>query len=119
MSDMAWDAARDSIEPEFPDPAPEPTEAEKNATLAQNVRDADVVILLYENGRAGSAFFKHVRGRIPYEVTVNYGEKDDPPQTIRRVTVKAGWTRADWRKMDRAGLHEPAPTDVQTEGSDG
>lgn len=86
----------------------ERTEAEKNANLAKNVQEADVVILLYKHGTAGVALFKHVKGKVPFDVTVNYGEPDDPEQTIRQVSVKAGWPRDKWRKMDRSGLHEEA-----------
>jgi hypothetical protein len=78
-----------------------------DAKLAQAVRDADVVILLSKKGRAGVAYFKDI-GKVPSAVEVSYGERDDPPLTIRRVVVKAGWTLADWRKIDRSALHRSA-----------
>lgn len=59
----------------------------------------DVVIVISDAGRAGVCFF---RGHsIPLKWEVSYGEKDDPPLSIRRFTATAGWTQRDWRKGDQ------------------
>ncbi len=91
----------------------EQTQAEKDADLAGRVRDADVVILLTERGTQGVAIVKNGGGvaNVPFDVSVSYGEKDDPPHTIRQIKVKAGWNRSDWRKMDRSALHEDVEAD--------
>lgn len=87
----------------------EATQVEKDLKLAATVRDADVVILMKANpdGIGAVAYFKHlsVEGGIPWTADVDFGEADDPDGTIRRVSVKAGWNAADWRKLDRSGLH--------------
>ena len=81
-------------------------EVERLRDKLKQLHDADVMIVLYKKGTAGGTFFKGIEGRIPSNVEVSYGESDDPPQTIRRVVIKAGWTQAQWRKMDRSALHE-------------
>jgi hypothetical protein len=84
---------------------------EKDAKLAARVREADAVILvqLHEDGGVGAvASFKSLHvddGGVPLKVDIAFGEKDDPPLTIRQITVKAGWNRTDWKKIDRSGLH--------------
>lgn len=85
-----------------------PDVSEADRKLLDLVKDSDVMILLFDKGAAGSAFFKGIEGRIPSNVEVMFGEKDDPPQTIRQVKVSAGWPRAEWRKLDRSGLHPAA-----------
>jgi len=79
------------------------TEAQRKVLDA--VEDADVMILLTERGLAGVTWFKGI-GKVPSDVQIDFGEKDDPPLTIRRVVIRAGWTLAQWRKIDRSGLHE-------------
>ena len=79
--------------------------------IRRNVNAADVVILLGNKGQSGSARFKGMSNRIPFTVDVHYGEDDDPPLTIRQVTVRAGFKRSEWRKMDRSALHEGADSD--------
>ncbi len=76
-----------------------------DAQLAERVREADVVILLRDGGVEASSFVRGV-GPVPLTWDVSYGEKDDPPQTIRHFTVKGGWTRAEWRKLDRSAVGE-------------
>lgn len=90
---------------------------EKQKKLLAAVEDADVVILLSEKGQAGMTFFKGI-GTVPSNVEIDYGEKDDPPLTIRRVSVRAGWTAKDWKAMDRTGLHSTSVAKNQKEGPD-
>lgn len=68
---------------------------ERKLTVSEVASLGDVVIVLTEGGMAGAAY---IRGhRAPMGVEVDYGEKDDPPQTVRRATVKVGWTLKAWR----------------------
>lgn len=91
-------------------------QAEKDRKLAEKVRDADVVLLVKKVGEGrnvsgvGVLAFSHEFGRaLPYTVEAAFtGEEEgDPDGFIRQVTVKAGWNRTDWRKLDRAGLTQP------------
>jgi hypothetical protein len=75
--------------------------------LARRVREADVVVLLSDGGRTATNFVKGV-GPVPIDWEVSFGEKDDPPGTIRMFTMKGGWTKAEWLKCDRSALHEEA-----------
>jgi hypothetical protein len=79
---------------------------ERLVNLNRRICKADAVMLLTEKGHAGAVRFKGIKGSIPFEVEVSYGEKDDPPLTIRQVKITAGWKRPDWRKMDRSELHD-------------
>lgn len=89
---------------------------ERLLNLKSNFEAADVVALLGNKGHSGTVRFKGIQGPIPFEVEVSYGEKDDPPLTIRRVVLKAGWKAPDWRKMDRSELHEPETEEVTAGG---
>jgi hypothetical protein len=69
-------------------------------TVAELTTLGDVVIVLGNDGRSGMAY---IRGNeAPMDITVDYGERDDPPLSIRRVTVKVGWSAAVWRKSEQA-----------------
>jgi hypothetical protein len=82
---------------------------EESATdrrFLERVNAADVLILMEDKGQAGFVVFKGIKTPIPWDFDVCYGEEDDPPLTIRQVTVKAGWPAKKWRSMDRSALHE-------------
>lgn len=70
-----------------------------NPTVAEVMSLGDVVILLRKSGQSGVAY---IRGhKAPYDVSIDYGGgKDDPPLSIRRVTIKVGWTAKAWRDAD-------------------
>lgn len=37
---------------------------------------------------------------MPVDVRIDYGQRaDDPPLTLRRVNIKAGWTAEDFAKL--------------------
>jgi hypothetical protein len=83
----------------------------RDARIMERVLAADAVILVEDGGLAGFAWAKGP-GELPLSCKVSFGEDDDPPRTIRRIEVTAGWTLKDWRKMDRSALHDedlPAP----------
>lgn len=79
----------------------------ENLTSAELAALGDVVIVLTDGGRAGAAW---IRGhKAPYAVTIDYGERGDPAQSIRHVSLRVGWTRAVWRRSpaeDRAAVGE-------------
>lgn len=74
-----------------------------DAQLAARVREADVVVLLFDRGQRSASFVRGV-DPVPLKWEVSYGEKDDPPLTIRRFQITGGWTQAEWRKLDRSAL---------------
>lgn len=88
-------------------------------TVAEVAALGDVVIVLREGGSSGLAYVRGVRA--PYVVDVHYGEKDDPPLTIRQATIKVGWPLKDWRKADaeaRKVIGEGPPWWQKRQGSD-
>lgn len=94
-----------------------PMSAERDARLLERIKAADAVILVEDGGYSGFAWAKGP-GEIPMSCKVSFGEDDDPPRTIRRVEVKAGWTLADWRKLDRSGLHKLDPAAPEPDGGE-
>lgn len=67
-------------------------------TVAEVAALGDVVIVVRDGGRTCASY---IRGhKAPADWTVDYGQADDPPRTIRRLAVKVGWTLAVWRKAD-------------------
>lgn len=75
------------------------SETRTESPLETVVYDNDVVIVISDSGRSGAAF---IRGhKVPLDVEVKFGEKDDPANTIRHLVVKAGYTLPSWRASDQ------------------
>lgn len=104
----------------MPDPSTKQkveTQEEKDRALAEKVRNADVVILVNmdDDGMGFSGMAHHkVLGSMPWTLDAAFAREDgDPPgNLVRQVTVKAGWSRADWRKLDRSALHTNGDDDA-------
>jgi hypothetical protein len=78
----------------------------EDLSVAEVAALGDVVIVVREGGRAGTAY---IRGhKAPMEWSVDYGTKDDPPHTIRHLAVKVGWLLKAWRGSDTEARREIA-----------
>ncbi len=107
--------------PDQKDGVPE-VSSSKDAKLAKKVRDADVVILVKKQvdekgdviGAGAIAWSHEFGGPLPYTIEAAFtGEEDgDPNGLFRQVTVRAGWNRADWRKLDRSALNMADESEV-------
>lgn len=61
----------------------------------------DLVVIVGNGGASGAAL---LRGhKVPMNVQVEFGDKDDPANSIRRAVLKVGYTAKNWRESDREG----------------